>query len=67
MKIINYFFRPQYVIGELQKENKRLKLRMQELVDENHSLWDMLEEIKEADKQANDYRKLINTEAVGEA
>jgi len=56
MKIINYFFRPQYMIGELQKENKRLKLRMQELVDENHSLWDMLEEIKEADKQANDYR-----------
>jgi|TARA_R100001463_G_scaffold23839_1_gene56932 hypothetical protein len=67
MKIINYFFRPQYMIGELQKENKRLKLRMQELVDENHSLWDMLEEIKEADKQANDYRKLINTEAIGEA
>ena len=52
MKIFSYFFRPQFIIRELQKENNALKLEMAQLVDENQSLWDLLDEIKEADKLA---------------
>ena len=67
MKIIRYFFRPQFVIRELQKENNALKIQLSELTDENQSLWDMLDEIKAADEEANDYRNLINTKTIGEA
>ena len=38
-------FRPYNRIKELEKENERLK-------DENDSVWDMLDEIKAADKEA---------------
>jgi len=37
-------FRPYNRIKELEKENERLK-------DENDSVWDMLDEIKAADKE----------------
>jgi hypothetical protein len=67
MKIFSYFFRPQYIIRELQKENNSLKLRMAELTDENQSLWDILDEIKEADKQAMVLDTLLQTEPIGEA
>jgi hypothetical protein len=67
MKIISYFFRPQFVIRELQKENNALKIQLSELTDENQSLWDMLDEIKAADEEASDYRNLINTKTIGEA
>ena len=67
MKILNYLFRPYFVIRQLQKENKDLKTSVIELKDENNDLWDMLEEIKEADKQAANYQALLNTKAIGEA
>ena len=67
MKIFSYFFRPQYIIRELQRENNSLKLRIAELSDENQSLWDMLDEIKEADKQAMTLDTLLKTKPIGEA
>ena len=67
MKIFSYIFRPYFVIRELQKENNALKIRVVELTDENQSLWDMLEEIREADREAMEYNSLLNTSAVGEA
>ena len=67
MKIFSYFFRPQYIIRELQRENNSLKLRIAELSDENQSLWDMLDEIKEADKQAMVLDTLLKTKPIGEA
>jgi len=67
MKILNYLFRPYVVIRELQKENKDLKTTVIELKNDNDDLWDMLEEIKEADKQAANYQTLLNTKAIGEA
>ena len=67
MKIFSYFFRPQFIIRELQKENNALKLRTAELIDENQSLWDLLDEIKEADKQASALETLLKTEPIGEA
>jgi len=67
MKIFSYIFRPYFIIRELQKENNALKIRVVELTDENQSLWDMLEEIREADKEAMEYSSLLNTSAVGEA
>ena len=67
MKIFSYFFRPQYIIRELQKENNALKLRTAELIDENQSLWDLLDEIKEADQQASALETLLKTEPIGEA
>ena len=35
--------------------------------NDNYDLWDMLEEIKEADKHAANYQALLNTKAIGEA
>ena len=67
MKILNYLFRPYVVIQELKKENKDLKTTVIELKNDNNDLWDMLEEIKEADKQAANYQALLNTKAIGEA
>ena len=67
MRILNYLFRPYVVIRELQKENKDLKTTVIELKNDNDDLWDMLEEIKEADKQAANYQALLNTKAIGEA
>ena len=67
MKIFSYFFRPQFIIRELQKENNALKLRTAELIDENQSLWDLLDEIKEADQQASALETLFKTEPIGEA
>ena len=67
MKIFSYIFRPYFVIRELQKENNALKIRVVELTDENQSLWDMLEEIKEADREAMEYNSLLSTSAIGEA
>ena len=67
MKIFSYFFRPQYIIRELQRENNSLKLRIAELSDENQSLWDMLDEIKESDKQAMVLDTLLKTKPIGEA
>ena len=67
MKIFSYFFRPQFIIRELQKENNALKLEMAQLVDENQSLWDLLDEIKEADKHASALKTLLKTEPIGEA
>jgi|TARA_R100000322_G_C5347460_1_gene167388 hypothetical protein len=67
MKIFSYFFRPQFIIRELQKENNALKLRTAELIDENQSLWDLLDEIKEADQQASALETLLKTEPIGEA
>ena len=67
MKIFSYFFRPQFIIRELQKENNALKLRTAELIDENQSLWDLLDEIKEADQQASALKTLLKTEPIGEA
>lgn len=67
MKILNYLFRPYSVIRQLQKENKDLKTTVIELKNDNDDLWDMLEEIKEADKQAANYQALLNTKAIGEA
>tara|TARA_R100001126_G_C4701007_1_gene90219 strand:- start:49 stop:252 length:204 start_codon:yes stop_codon:yes gene_type:complete len=67
MKIFSYFFRPQYIIRELQRENNSLKLRIAELSDENQSLWDMLDEIKQADKQAMVLDTLLKTKPIGEA
>ena len=67
MKIFSYFFRPQFIIRELQKENNALKLRTAELIDENQSLWDLLDEIKEADQQACALVTLLKTEPIGEA
>tara|TARA_Y100001963_G_scaffold97419_1_gene134060 strand:+ start:365 stop:568 length:204 start_codon:yes stop_codon:yes gene_type:complete len=67
MKIFSYIFRPYFVIRELQKENNALKIRVVELTDENQSLWDMLEEIKEADREAMEYSSLLSTSAIGEA
>ena len=58
MKILNYLFRPYVVIRELQKENKDLKTTVIELKNENNHLWDMLEEIKEADQHAANYQAL---------
>ncbi len=42
---IKDIFRPYSRIKELKKENERLQ-------DENDGVWDMLEEIKEAEKEA---------------
>ena len=67
MKIFSFIFRPLYLIRELQKENNALKFKIAELTDENESLWDMLDEIKAADKEAADYKSLINTRSIGEA
>ena len=67
MKILNYLFRPYFVIRQLQKENKDLKTSVIELKDENSDLWDMLEEIKQADEQGTNYQALLNTKAIGEA
>ena len=67
MKIFSYFFRPQFIIRELQKENNALKLQMAQLIDENQSLWDVLDEIKEADKQASVFEALLKTEPIGDA
>ena len=67
MKILNYLFRPYFVIRQLQKENKDLKTSVIELKDENNDLWDMLEEIKEADQHAANYQALLNPKAIGEA
>ena len=67
MKILNYLFRPYVVIRELQKENKDLKTTVIELKNENNDLWDMLEEIKEAEQHAANYQALLNTKAIGEA
>ena len=67
MKIFSYFFRPQFVIRQLQKENNSLKLCIAELSDENQSLWDMLDEIKEADKQATVLNTLLKTKPIGDA
>jgi|TARA_R100000084_G_C4527750_1_gene89753 predicted RNase H-like nuclease (RuvC/YqgF family) len=67
MKIFSYFFRPQYIIRKLQRENNSLKLRIAELSDENQSLWDMLDEIKEADKQATVLNTLLKTKPIGDA
>ena len=67
MKIFSFIFRPQYLIRELQKENNALKFKLAELTDENESLWDMLDEIKAADKEAMNYNSLLNTKAIGEA
>ena len=67
MKILNYLFRPYVVIRELQKENKDLQTTVIELKNDTDDLWDMLEEIKEADKQAANYQALLNTKAIGEA
>tara|TARA_B100000131_G_C17890863_1_gene522248 strand:- start:258 stop:461 length:204 start_codon:yes stop_codon:yes gene_type:complete len=67
MKIFSYIFRPYFVIRELQKENNALKIRVVELTDENQSLWDMLEEIKEADREAMEYSSLLSSSAIGEA
>ena len=67
MKIFSYIFRPYFVIRELQKENNSLKIRVVELTDENQSLWDILEEIKQADREAMEYISLLNTSAIGEA
>ena len=67
MKIFSYIFRPYFVIRELQKENNALKIRVVELTDENQSLWDMLEEIKEADREAMEYNSLLSASAIGEA
>tara|TARA_Y100001938_G_scaffold137248_1_gene201167 strand:+ start:283 stop:486 length:204 start_codon:yes stop_codon:yes gene_type:complete len=67
MKIFSFIFRPQYLIRELQKENNALKFKLAELIDENQSLWDMLEEIKTADEEATNYKSLINTRPIGEA
>ena len=67
MKIFSYFFRPQFIIRQLQKENNSLKQRISELTDENQSLWDMLDEIKEADQQASMFEKLLQAETIGDA
>ena len=67
MRILNYLFRPYVVIRELQKENKHLKTTVIELKNDNNDLWDMLEEIKEADKHAANYQALLNSKAIGEA
>jgi cell division protein FtsB len=67
MKILNYLFRPYFVIRQLQKENKDLKTSVIELKDENNDLWDMLEEIKQADQQGASYQALLNTKVIGEA
>ena len=67
MKILNYLFRPYFVIRQLQKENKDLKTSVIELKDENNDLWDMLEEIKQADEQGTNYQALLNTKTIGEA
>ena len=54
-------FRPYNRIKELEKENERLQ-------DENDSVWDMLEEIKEAEKEIHKLRleapKKINKIAI---
>ena len=67
MKIFSYIFRPYFVIRELQKENNSLKIRVVELTDENQSLWDILDEINQADREAMEYNSLLNTSAIGEA
>ena len=67
MKILNYLFRPYFVIRQLQRENKDLKTSVIELKDENNDIWDMLEEINQADEQGANYQALLNTKAIGEA
>ena len=67
MKIFSYFFRPQFIIRQLQKENNSLKQRISELTDENQSLWDMLDELKEADQQASMFKKLLQAKTIGDA
>jgi len=67
MKIFNHLFRPYVVIRELQKQNTQLKAENIELKDTNESLWDMLEEIKESEKQAANYHNILNTRVTGEA
>ena len=57
MKILNYLFRPYFVIRQLQKENKDLKA----------SVIALKEEIKQADEQGTNYQALLNTKAIGEA
>ena len=42
-------------------------MRVVELTDENQSLWDMLDEIKAAEKEAMNYTSLLNTKTIGEA
>lgn len=44
-----------------------MKQRISELTDENQSLWDMLDEIKEADQQASMFEKLLQAETIGDA
>ena len=67
MKILNYLLRPYIVIRELQKENKNMKVEILELKEENDSLWDMLDEIKKADKEAMTYQSLLEAQAIGDA
>jgi len=53
-------FRPYNRIKELEKENERLQ-------DENDSVWDMLEEIKEAEKEAVENLAVHSMNPIAEA
>ena len=67
MKILNYIFRPYITMRKLQRENLQLTQDLEKMKDMNESLWEMLEEIKESEKQADVYYHLLNTKSVGEA
>jgi len=67
MKFIVNLLNPYNRIRELQEENIRMKEELISLRDENGSLWDMLEEIKEAENDAIESLAVFSSKPIGEA
>jgi hypothetical protein len=67
MKFIVNLLNPYNRIRELQEENIKMREELISLRDENGSLWDMLEEIKEAENDAIESLAVFSSKPIGEA
>jgi len=67
MKFIVNLLNPYNRIRELQEENTKMREELISLRDENGSLWDMLEEIKEAENDAIESLAVFSSKPIGEA
>jgi regulator of replication initiation timing len=67
MKLIYNLLKSSYLLSDLKQRVAELEEENKQLLDENQSLWDMLDEIKKSEQDAFMLYNSLNIKSIGDA
>ena len=67
MKLIYNLLKSSYLVSDLKQRVAELEEENKQLLGENQSLWDMLDEIKKSEQDAFIFYSSLNIKSIGDA